>query len=552
MASAAIWLDELGIPPREVCLDWAWQIRTRFADKQHLDEEDAVLNWQRLEVNDAGELVFPSDWQKYSPAERLQELLSWAEGKVLSFNSATLQSDVESELRKLTGRCVGLKEDSIKLQSSSVPEISQVESADATFAPKPIRSQIKTRRSKRSFMDQVVAMIKQHKFVTASIASVVFITGAYFLLSSKKGNAEPSRSVVIATETQELPNGNAKIDDSSELEDEQALATLPVMPQLETIETPTLDLPKIALPNLSSTVISGLKEKDPAGTGPLAPEENSTTSKLPSNETEVARVSSTPTKDASELKDRDVMHELEVLTKSANNEVETDLNVPDSHPQSTVSEPLVLHTSPMVQAHKLAAKIKVRPRQPVWQIILSVDDEFALTPAEPQDISDRQVTTWLISNSDAESPKVHLVIQVQAMPSRQTALRWRIFAGAEDLPDLMLPLDKKVLDPLQDRLQIYSKASQREAERLKLSISTAEREMRTALSKQRVFMESQSKLASRLSTIVAQSQFLDDMLRSQLTMYAKLRDGSGSDAPTVLQFGDPNERQKSDENSKAK
>jgi hypothetical protein len=199
----------------------------------------------------------------------------------------------------------------------------------------------------------------------------------------------------------------------------------------------------------------------------------------------------------------------------------------------------------MVQVQKFAAKIKVRPRQPVWQILLSVDDEFELTPNEPQDVTDRQITTWILSNSDSKSPKVRLVIQAQAAPGRQTSLRWRIFAGAEDLADLMLPLDKEMLQPLQERLRIYSPMAQREAERLKQLASVADRDVRTALSKQRANLETQSKLASRLSTIVAEAQLLDDLLRSQLTLYANLRDGDGPDAPTLLQFGDLSELEKS-------
>ena len=245
------------------------------------------------------------------------------------------------------------------------------------------------------------------------------------------------------------------------------------------------------------------------------------------------------------------MQELHALTESvAKSPRESDMAVPDTEDSHTIAEPLMLRTSPMLQTQKLAAKIKVRPRRPVWQILLSVDDEFELTPNEPQTVTDRQITTWLLADSDDKDSHVRLVVQAQAAMGRQTALRWRIFGGAEDLPNLMLPLDKEILQPFQERLRTYSKMAQLEADRLRQLSSGAERDLRASLSKQRANLEAQLKLVSRLSTVVAKAQLLDDLLRSQLTVYAKLQDGTGSDAPTLLQFGDPRTAEKLDEASK--
>ena len=103
----------------------------------------------------------------------------------------------------------------------------------------------------------------------------------------------------------------------------------------------------------------------------------------------------------------------------------------------------------------------------------------------------------------------------------------------------MLPLDKEILNPLQDRLRVYAQMTQREADRLKQLASGAERDLRAAMNKQRTDLESQSKLASRISTVVAEARLLDDLLRSQLTVHVRLLDGADSGAPAFLQFGDP-------------
>ncbi len=550
MASAAIWLDELGIPPREVCLDWAWQIRMQFAERlQSVEERLAVLDWQRIEVSDSGKLVFPSEWQQYSPHERLQELLGWAQGRILAFDTATLHSDVESELRKQTRGCIrGFAEVSRRAKPSLQVDTAQVESEEEPFPSKPIGSQSRSRRSRATIAVQVFAIVKQHKILAASVVSALVIAGGFLLWGVDKGQAESAKPrspkpTVIASDKLERRGRDMRNSDSADLDDSESLATLPIVPQLDEFETTTPNVPQISLPNLASTTISGKgKELESFQSSTIG--EHTSVIERPGNEADSSQGNSAQSKVSSDLPERDLMQELEVLTQSAaKNEVETDLELPDSKDESTVSEPLVLTTFPMVQLYKVAARIKVRPRQPVWQIMLSVDDEFELSPAEAQAITDGQITTWLLSDSDSESPKVRLVIQAQAAPGRQTALRWRIFANSEDLPDLMVPLDKKLLHPLQDRLHIYAKASQLEADRLKQLASSAERELRTNLSKQRIFLESQSKLASRLSTIASQAQLLDDLLRSQLTVYAKLRDGTAADAPILLQFGDPSARQ---------
>lgn len=568
MASAAIWLDELGIPPREICLDWAWQIQSRFS-RAHRTTSIAPLDWQRIDVGDDGELLLPADFEKYSPDARLQELLSWSQGHNSSSVSSAFDErvNIEAELKRLTVDCVSKiatvrsrntthalpVSNKESLQEPSEPESDTVTN---TFAPTDLTSsnlpnRAKFKRSKSSITEEFLAVCKQHRLAAASIGFALVAT-CIVALSSMTGSAPTSKPIEV-THQQSNVHGEANIaSQGTDVDESAALATLPVMPELDVGEPAVQEVSPIQLPTVSSVAISGLDRKEEPAASNMSGDRSSENESEQNSPPSVANPTLTrnepaPASDA-ELTDHDVMQELEVMTKSAkNNAIETDLNVVDSQDENTISEPFTVHTSPMVQTHKVAAKIKVRPRQPVWQIVLAVDDEFDLSPEEPQDISDRQPTTWILTNTDSKSPQVRLVIQAQAAPGRQTSLRWRIFASAEDLPDLMLPLDDEMLNPLQERLRFYAQASQREADRLKQLASVAERDMRNTLSKQRVFMESQSKLASRLTTVVAEAQLMNDLLRSQLTVYAKLRDGTEANAPTLLQFGDLRELEKARE-----
>lgn len=557
MASAAIWLDELGKPPRDVCLDWAWQIQAQFANTRHSTDSPLALSWQQIEVSEGGELLFPAELHRYSPKARLQELIAWTQsecsGSLQFEKSTTTTNDLENELRRLTACCfseLSATTDGLLSRSPVVP-VEKVafepESFLPTCEPLQVRKPVKSAKQNPKFAKQFIGVLKQHKVAASILAAIVLIIVGYFFLSGANNVTRP-KSTELSRKTEESLADNSSENVMPDLDDDAVPATMTEMPDLCADDVRAV--PPVAMPSITSDSISGIELKqldqgDHGNSSDVAVSREAFHEAAGNAIEPSGNRLSTQAPESIILTERDMMHELEVAKNSAElKPLESDLSASDSMDGNVSSEPLVLRTSPMVQVHKLAAKIKVRPRQPVWQILLSVDDEFELMPEEPQDISDRQLTTWLLSNSDAKSPKVRLVIQVHAAPGRQTALRWRVFAGSEDMPDLMLPLDKEILNPLQDRLRVYSQMSQREADRLKQLASTSEREVRTALSKQRVIMESQSKLASRLLTIVAEAQFLDDLLRSQLTVYAKLRDGVDANGQVLLQFGDSEARQK--------
>lgn len=557
MASAAIWLEKLGIPPPEVCLDWAWQIQAHFAGLSlSADKDTAALSWQRIEVSDSGEVVLPSDWLHYSPDERLEELLRWAQGNLLSLNgsngsdsSVHSRDELVSELRALTLGFAGLSEDSSKLETSSPIETSQSASPQAHLdsMSKHSRSKVKIANLNRSH--RILVSLKQH-WLVVSLAAVILCVGCFVGLNFRAGKNRSANSVELAGELAsaaqpipELSTDKSVIGIGPELDDSALLDSLTEMPQIGVIEPEFRGLAHIDLPSVSSASLAGNESHELHQSEPLISESG--------NQTTKATKSDSNSSGSLQLTENDVMHELQALTESGTHSpVESDMAVPDSEDSNTIAEPLTLRTSPMLQTQKLAAKFKVRPRRPVWQIELSVDDEFKLVPEEPQAVTDRQVTTWFLADSDAKDSQVRLVIQAQAAAGRQTALRWRVFASAEDLPTLMLPLDKAILQPFQERLRIYSQVAQGDADRLKQLASGAEKDLRAAFSKQRANLESQIKLASRLSIIVAEAQLLDDLLRSQVTLYAKLRDGDGPDAPTLLQFGDLSKQVPGDEAAK--
>ena len=71
MATAALWLEKLGTPPPDVCLDWSLQLQNRFNQTHHAIQgsSSTPLSWNDLEVSDTGLLSVTVDPEHYSVQE---------------------------------------------------------------------------------------------------------------------------------------------------------------------------------------------------------------------------------------------------------------------------------------------------------------------------------------------------------------------------------------------------------------------------------------------------------------------------------------------------
>ena len=326
-------------------------------------------------------------------------------------------------------------------------------------------------------------------------------------------------------------------------EEDLAVASMDQPPSLEdvlgnpseTVDRPSLELPSM---NLSSALLSS---ESVATTDSNELKNNSTGSTdLPPLETEGNGTE--PQSNAKLEVDGDVMRDVAALVESAESRAsESDLHsaTNDDEPRTNF-EAIVLKTSPMLQTHLLPSKV-ARPREPVWSISIAVDDEFTVQPMEAQRVTDRQAATWLIGNVDAKSPTTKIAIQARVAPGKKVGLQWRIAAVSDEVPGLLLPVAKE-LQIFQQRLLSYIELTRRESDQLSVMSRSADKEIRSVISKQRAALDAQNKLASRIAAIADNAGILDDLLRSQVTLHVDLYEGDKPNAQRLLRYGDPEQR----------
>jgi hypothetical protein len=489
MATVEQLVQKLGKPPREICLDWVWQIEHLPNPSGIGSEKVPELSMSDLEVDATGQLQLRDHHSgRYSRLDLVEELRHWSvvPPKML----------VEPLQKKL--------DEPIELAKSH---------EYANFEKRSVASRLKrpafNKRRNGKLPKQVATAV-------TGVFLAVFVFFAWTGLSDRVASQGGGAGLANATKQgQETAKPLAELKNQT-LEDFSLQPSAPksVPETLEMLKTPEPDVGVSEATDSTTSPWSDLDSKLPnllAADGKAPP--STMNEGAPGSESNQASVQA--------MSERDVMKEVADLAQDASKDaIETDIQQPQNG--SFPNEPIVIHTSPMVQVMKFASPLPNRSRQAMWKLELLVDDGFIVTPDEPQRLKDRQTVTWNIVMDDAELPATRLVIAVD-IPSRQTSLRWRMAATADDFPQLNLPLDTKLLQMLQDRMRFFAQQADRMIETIKQSSSSLPREMRFLAAKQRSDLEAQSKLAKRLLTIASGAALINDQLHGHVSVRAESR-----------------------------
>lgn len=205
----------------------------------------------------------------------------------------------------------------------------------------------------------------------------------------------------------------------------------------------------------------------------------------------------------------------------------------------TVQPSILIQTFPMVQVHRLPSEFQFRARKTGWDIRLEVSEGFVLRPVEAQRISGREVANWIIREENAKDPATQILVQAQLVNNRGNSIRWRVMAGAPDVPPLVLPLGKTYLDGLQTSLSQLNSQLQFELNRVRVFLRTEgiPSALRSTLTAQRKGYEEQLHLVERALTVAADANQMEGWLDGQLKVHARIVDTAVEDSPSLLQFG---------------
>ncbi|MEZ6136835.1 MAG: hypothetical protein R3C53_18220 [Pirellulaceae bacterium] len=528
MATLNTLLDRLGTPPPEVCLDWAWQIENACGGKLEMP-----LDWSCIDLDGQGELrILGTEFQSTNSAqlsaqELVDQLLKWS----------------HTESSSIAHPPASLAESTLQLAEAMRPSVTRVGSATAA-APK---QSIKLRENSAGQSIWRRLSVRQ-RFGIATACLLLIAVGIVFALN--RGSQEPS---AVAQ------NDSANREERASPMETKIPSTEPLDPTLAQAEIDTpLQFQSEALEHLSdSQPADGFHDSELSGGLPdatdfalptldsLAPMAVTTTSPPSVAAADIAAEDPQPSaeentsdrnRSVTEVTDVNLLAEMEkVMQQAEAQEVERDISDQDG----STAPALLLSTSPMNQMQKFPPKLTGGVREPQWSLRLEAGDGLTVTPAAAQLVSGKVATHWSIVNTEATTPTTQVFVLAQLQNARSPTLRWRIVAGAEDVPHIALPLGKEFLDAMQANLNYSSQRLQVGIEQLKAWGKTTglPSEVRSAMSSQRRDFESQLQIGKRLLEIVADANQMDGWMDRQIAVHAELRDAKQPEVPPRIVFG---------------
>lgn len=539
MASVESWLQKLGNPPQQICLDWAWQLTKLQSEVQPLADlhpvDTVALGWRDLELAADGTLKLITPGRRFDTTTLVQLLVHELERT----DSATA-----AEPLLLTPAC------DPRTVAELLPRLASLTNAAPAFQPSKTKLTLATPPT----VGQAIGSVTRTKLTSKSGRPIptrtrvlaALAAGALLLailwnwLQQTAGHQLASASL-----PQETDFSQSSVDQAAgtlQTHAESPAAYLQSLDNLISDENPTSATNDSQESSLGNVNLGTIMARYPS-TASGAVSTQSASSQTPNTDTDAD--SSATANSAAEISidvRTDLMQEVaELTTASEKQEREIEVGEPTGpQPDATdqiYHEPLLLSTWPMHQTQKLPSRLNPRPKQPVWHLALIVDEGFRVIPEEAQVITDRKTASWTVVSAEDQSPVTRMLIQVQL---RQSNLRWQIASSPEDWPQLLLPVDEQRLPAVQDRLRQFRQMGTVESARLKQSVSTAPRELKSSLSQQRSVLERQLEIAGRLLETVSDTLLLNDRLHGQVAVHAALYDSERPNAAKLLQFGHPN------------
>ncbi len=560
MATIATLIERLGKPPRAVCLDWAWQISQmpipnessqanaseREPRKETIDHSEF---WELFKVDSKG-VLSPCDPGAFPDTIRphcVQQLLSWAEQPALptvlnrelddinrpaSFASSPRLSEFNEQESEESAYNTPAPHQLIQEQESATPL--------DEFSRRPVIRQRKVGSfTNRSFWYGSISL------GCAMVAAIYWgITSPNSSSSHSTKNLADALGLTASTPASPDIESQTVTQSPNDTITAERITSQTATPQPassmddSTTNSNDLELLQPDLNMFSSDV--GLDQ----GTELLLPELPLSTSTFndeskPPAEITAAHFAETqlpPSPHPQSLQDADLVKVVSDMTPDAPTAVADVQMTPST--ASTSEQPLLIPIRAKPQTIRMNERLRQRPGKPVWKLQLLTDDGFTVTPAESQSIAERTPAIWRLTSSEARSPTTAILIKLELI-GKSSDLKCTIAGAADDLPQLMMPIEANLLPNIQNRMALVATEAEKCIDAIKLSYASLPREHKPTASAQRKQLESQLRLARRLITIASELALMHDQLHGQISAVGKLSDGTSDNAAILFRFGTP-------------
>lgn len=545
-------LDEMGTPPNDLLLDWAWQLYDCSVELD-VDTDDSEAKSKAGSSSDvAGRLIVSTQGEL-----ELQEKLSAIRIRYLAFQFAEgMKAGSKLEL----GR--GVKEEEPNELSSN--ELRQrLEQLTSAYSTSSQLFPSRRRATSKPACPNAVKLL----FVVIAFASCLLVA----FIATYPGDEVPSHDIARTDSKTSLGQYSPRSENGAVAQTEvELLGDIPQHPteiELEPDQKEELLASKLGLDNLFSP-------------GQVEVEKNANKSQAAVNSAsvpdgeqpvEVAKVgveeqlkpyAREAMEDAAKV---DVLAELKEVAKEAESDVremELAKDLTDRAKASAAEaaatakqlEPFILPTVPMMQVQKLSPQYKERAREPNWKLRVATTEGFKVMPPGPQTLAKREPARWTIRTDEESSAETVVYLQAELVGSRGRSIRWRIGVGSKDLPQLVLPLGQQYLDRLQLNLAAFQTRLQFAVDQLKAAgrMTGFPSDIRSAMTAQRRGFEIQLELATKILAVASEANQFEGWLDGQLEIHAEFIDAAAQGSPPLLQFGSLEAPKSTDQQDEAK
>lgn len=565
MTSIRSLLDNFGPPPREICLDWAYQIHfntARQADDTELCEAtdtscgplDSEASWTSLEVRADGSLRL--DRLTASMARQaLNELQQW------SGCAMPDRESVQDEARDSSNR-------EIELSVETIGAGSTLDQGSSNCEP----SQGHAIR-KRNVQRRAIWLTKRRSHLTAAATVLAVAVTVACLWTSENGappaatsqSAKPERPVHRATpaksqhathdEAVDIDGDFLTTRDNAALDDDWTTSAAWTSDVLGAEASQPMDRNRSATPTpLDLSVPPSLlaQPRDAFLTLPAVPSTASPESHNQQQSSELhaeagRSAHATSAEELPALPVEDVMSQVVSAVAKADRPQDTALSRDAPAEAVASAEPTeeniaseggnTPHQPPlMLTRDKNVVRVQVprhvrRLREPHWTAHVEPAEGFVCEPATAQIVDARTGAQWRVYSEDAQSPRACLIVSVRRS-GRDLALEWSLRGSAEDLPLVHLPVARPWLDALSAQLKLTTVTLHDVAN---ASSQQVPRELRAFAQNQRQRARQQLTVAERLLTLLADVEHLASLLDDELLCHAELRESASG--PLLAAYG---------------
>lgn len=547
MASIHRLLDTFGPPPREICLDWAYQIQAAATSAEAADaallsssagskaahEASAdAPDWTALEVAEDGTLQL--DRLTASMARQaLAELGGWLSGH------ASGEAPLSSAALQTQTREIEPAADMFRASASLDLGRSDRE------ACQPLANRKRVSREKASWLED-----RRRRLTVAALlaAAATLVTGVWIAedFSAPLNIAEQASSTAGSHNAQQagsssLAESPAIADtDLSPAHDDEALEgnfttseelTGQALQAFDVTVAATAPISAPAAPDLSLRPSLAAKPIE-SDVGPSAnePAEPVAAADAPSASAVASQAESAAagTVDTQQNAQQDASIAIgDVMSQVASAVAQAESQSSDSPAPEAVDETDAAHQPALMLTRdanplriRVARDLTKRSRNLRWTARLELPEEFICEPLGAQPVEAAAAAQWRIYDKEAKSPRACIVVSVRQRSGRDLDLEWSLRGSSEDFPLLQLPVAPKWLDGLSAQLKMTAAALRGAIDAPSPKVP---KEMRALVQNQRKLARQQLAVAERLLTLLADIHRLASLLDDELLGHAELR-----------------------------